>query len=76
MTFDIDETEIDLLKSLTPYPRWFGAEFENSLNYLLSVGIAAKHQTGWTKGYRHQEAINWLASLKPPRIRTCKNCGG
>lgn len=74
--FDLDEDEKDLVKSLTPYPKWFGAEFENSLNYLAGLKIAAKHATGWTKGAEHQAALNWLASLKPPRVRTCKNCGG
>ncbi len=75
MSYNLTEDEIYLLKTLTPYPRWFGAEFENSLNYLLSVGIAAKHQTGWARGSEHQLALNWIKSLQPPRIKTCKGCG-
>jgi hypothetical protein len=76
MTYNLDEDEKELLKTLTSYPRFYPAEFENNLNYLATLRIAAKHSSGWTKGAEWQQAINWLASLKPPRIRTCKNCGG
>lgn len=76
MSYNLTEDEIQLVKELTPYPRAFGAEFENNLNYLATLRIAAKHASGWAKGAEHQAALNWLASLKPPRIRTCRNCGG
>jgi len=76
VNYDLNEDEIALVKSLTAYPRLFGAEFENNLNYLASLKIASKHASGWAKGAEWQLAMNWLVSLKPPRIRTCKNCGG
>lgn len=76
MTYNLDEDEKELLKTLTSYPRFYPPEFENNLNYLATLRIAAKHSSGWTKGAEWQQAINWLASLKPPRVRTCKNCGG
>ena len=75
MSYDLTEEEIDLVKSLTPNTRYYPPEFENELNYLASLKIAAKHSTGWTVGSEHQKALVWLKSLQPPRIKTCKGCG-
>lgn len=74
MSYDLTEDEIDLVKSLTPYPKFYPEEFENSLSYLASIKVAAFHNSGWTKGSEHQKAINWIKSLQPPRIKTCKGC--
>lgn len=75
MSFELTEDEIDLLKRLTSYPQRYPTEFDNSLNYLATLRIAAKHSSGWAKGSNHQNAINWLKSLQPHRVKTCKGCG-
>lgn len=76
MTFDFDDSEIELLRTLTPYPRFYPAEFENSLNHMASLKVATRHPNGWSKGSEHQAALNWLKGLQPSRIKTCKSCGG
>lgn len=73
--YNLTEEEIAILKDLTAYPKLYSSEYDNELNYLASLKLAAKHSTGWTKGSEHQKAMTWLKSLKPQRIKTCKGCG-
>lgn len=74
--FDLTEEERELLVTLTPYPKLYAPELDNSLNYLYNLQLASKHGVAWAKGAKTDIALNWLKSLKPARIHTCKNCGG
>lgn len=74
MSYNLTEDEIDLVKSLKPYPKFY-PDYVNELEYLASLKIAAKHPSGWATGSEHHLAMNWLRSLQPSRIKQCKGCG-
>lgn len=73
--FNLNTDEKELLFSLTPYPRAYAPEFENSLNYFNTIQLASNHRGLWAKGAKTDIAISFYKQ-QPSKIYTCKNCGG
>lgn len=71
--FELLDDEKELLFSLTGHAKVYPPQYDDALNYFLSIGLASKHYSGWAKGHKTDEAIRFYKQ-RPSRIKTCSGC--